>query len=127
MKEFRENRFTQQTVVRRIGEWSEAPAPVIEAPGVRDYLSGFARAVAQTLSPSAVRAFFRELDATDPVLSRLGWALLLVVPIFAALAMFVPAGTAAVNPWIKPIKFSMSFSTFACLSAMSCWPDMSFC
>jgi hypothetical protein len=69
----------------------------------------------QTLSPSSVRGFFRELDATDPVLSRLGWALLLAVPIFAALAMFVPAtmGTAAVNPWIKPIKFSMSFSTFA--------------
>ena len=90
MKELRENRFTQQTVARRIGEWSEAPAPAIEAPGARDYLSGFARAVVQTLSPSAVRGFFRELDATDPVLSRLGWALLLVVPIFAALAMFVP-------------------------------------
>ncbi|HZE22502.1 MAG TPA: hypothetical protein VE054_00800, partial [Blattabacteriaceae bacterium] len=78
-----------------------------------DYVSGFARAVAQTLSPSTVRNFFRELDATDPVLSRLGWALLLVIPIFAALAMFLPAGAAAVNPWIKPIKFSMSFSTFA--------------
>ena len=113
MKELRENRFTEQTIARRIGEWSEAPAAHIEAPGARDYLSGFARAVAQTLSPSAVRGFFRELDATDPVLSRLGWALLLVVPIFAALAMFVPAGAAAVNPWIKPIKFSMSFSTFA--------------
>jgi hypothetical protein len=43
----------------------------------------------------------------------LGWALLLVVPVFAAVAMSVPAGAAAVNPWIKPIKFSMSFSTFA--------------
>ena len=113
MKELRENRFTQQTVARRIGEWSEAPASGIEAPGAGDYLSGFARAVVQTLSPSSVRGFFRELDATDPVLSRLGWALLLVVPVFAVLAMFVPAGSAAVNPWIKPIKFSMSFSTFA--------------
>ncbi len=70
-------------------------------------------AVVQTLSPSSVRAFFRELDATDPVLSRLGWALLLVIPVFATLAFLVPAGTVAVNPWIKPIKFSMSFSTFA--------------
>src|SRR5438270_3475769 len=113
MKELRENRFTEQTIARRIGEWSEAPASHIEAPAEGDYVSGFARAVAQTLSPSAVRGFFRELDATDPVLSRLGWALLLVVPIFAALAMFIPAGSAAVNPWIKPIKFSMSFSTFA--------------
>jgi len=112
MKDLRENRFTEHTVARRIGEWSEAPALGIEAPGARDYLAGFARAVVQTLSPSSVRSFFRELDANDPVLSRLGWALLLAVPVFAALAMFVPAA-AAVNPWIKPIKFSMSFSTFA--------------
>ncbi len=113
MEHLRENRFTEQTVARRIGEWSEAPALGIEAPGTGDYLSGFARAAVQTLSPSAVRGFFRDLDATDPVLSRLGWALLLAVPVFAAFAMFVPAGTVAVNPWIKPIKFSMSFSTFA--------------
>src|SRR5579864_3468122 len=112
MKDLRENRFSQQTIVRRIGEWSEAPALAIEAPGTRDYLAGFARAMVQTLSPLSVRGFFRELDATDPVLSRLGWALLLVVPVFAALAIFVP-GAAMVNPWIKPIKFSMSFSTFA--------------
>jgi hypothetical protein len=113
MKDLRENRFTQQTIARRIGEWSEAPALSIEAPGARDYLAGFMRAVLQTLSPSSVRAFFRELDATDPVLSRLGWALLLVIPVFATLALVVPAGTVAINPWIKPIKFSMSFSTFA--------------
>jgi hypothetical protein len=110
MKDLRENRFTEHTVARRIGEWSEAPALGIEAPGARDYLAGFARAVVQTLSPSSIRGFFRELDANDPVLSRLGWALLLAVPVFAALAMLVPA---TVNPWIKPIKFSMSFSTFA--------------
>jgi len=113
MKDLRENRFTQQTIARRVNEWSEAPALSIEAPSARDYLAGFVRTVVQTLSPSSVRSFFRELDATDPVLSRLGWALLLIVPVFAALALFVPAGTAAVNPWIKPIKFSMSFSTFA--------------
>jgi hypothetical protein len=113
MKDLRENRFTDQALARRMGEWSEAPAASIDAPGAGDYLSGFVRSAVQTLSPSAVRGFFRELDATDPVLSRLGWALLLAVPVFAAFAMFVPAGTVAVNPWIKPIKFSMSFSTFA--------------
>ncbi|HEY4678718.1 MAG TPA: hypothetical protein VIJ01_16250 [Candidatus Angelobacter sp.] len=110
--DLRENRFTEQTIARRIGEWSESPALTIEAPGARDYLAGLMRAVAQTLSPSSVRSFFSELDATDPVLSRLGWGLLLVVPVFAALAFFVP-GAALVNPWIKPIKFAMSFSTFA--------------
>lgn len=113
MKELRENRFTDQALARRMGEWSEAPAASIETPGARDYLAGFMRAVMQTLSPTSVRNFFSELDATDPVLSRLGWALLLAVPVFAAFAMFVPAGTVAANPWIKPIKFSMSFSTFA--------------
>ena len=113
MKELRENRFTQQAAARRIGEWSETPALNIETPGARDYIGGFIRAAVQTLSPTSVRGFFRELDATDPILSRLGWALLLVVPVFAVLAMSVPAGTMAVNPWIKPIKFSMSFSTFA--------------
>ena len=113
MKDLRENRFSQQTIARRVNEWSEAPALTIETPGARDYLSGFVRAIVQTLSPSSVRSFFRELDATDPLLSRLGWTLLFVIPIFAALAIFVPAGAALVNPWIKPIKFSMSFSTFA--------------
>lgn len=113
MKHLRENSFTQQTIARRVNEWSEAPALGIEAPGARDYLAGFVRAVVQTLSPTSVRSFFRELDATDPVLSRLGWALLLVIPAFATLALLVPAGTVAINPWIKPIKFSMSFSTFA--------------
>ena len=113
MKDLRENRFSQQTVARRVNEWSEAPALTIETPGARDYLAGFVRAIVQTLSPASVRSFFRELDATDPLLSRLGWALLLVIPVFATLAMFVPEGASLVSPWIKPIKFSMSFSTFA--------------
>src|ERR1041385_1960740 len=66
MKDLRENRFSQQTIARRVNEWSEAPALTIETPGARDYLSGFVRAIVQTLSPSSVRSFFRELDATDP-------------------------------------------------------------
>jgi hypothetical protein len=113
MKDLRENRFSDQAIARRISEWSEASSLTIESPGARDYLAGFVRAAVQTLSPSSVRSFFRELDSTDPVLSRLGWALLFVIPVFATLAVLVPAGAAAVNPWIKPIKFSMSFSTFA--------------
>ncbi|HEY5027064.1 MAG TPA: hypothetical protein VIK39_01525 [Candidatus Angelobacter sp.] len=112
MKQLRETTLRQQTVSTRVGEWSEPQASRVEVPAAADYFSGFMRAVGQTASPSAVRSFFRELDANDRVLSRLGWALLLVVPVFAALAMFAPAAT-AVNPWIKPIKFSMSFSTFA--------------
>ena len=112
MKHLRETTPQQQTVVRRIGEWTEQPVLPLEVPTKADYLAGFIRAAVQTVSPASVREFFRELDANDRVLSRLGWALLMVIPIFATLAFIVP-GTAAVNPWIKPIKFSMSFSTFA--------------
>ena len=92
--------------------WSEPLALPVQVPTTADYLTGFARAAVQTLSPSTVREFFRELDRNDPLLSRLGWALLLAIPVFATLAFFAP-GAALVNPWIKPIKFSMSFSTFA--------------
>jgi hypothetical protein len=121
MEHLSENRVSQQTLAGRIGEWPEAAASRLEVPGAADYLSGFVRTVVQTASPNAVLGFFRELDANDRVLSRLGWALLLVVPIFAALALVVPvtvgtmasSAAAMVNPWIKPIKFSLSFSTFA--------------
>src|SRR5262249_15621158 len=84
----------------------------------KDWLVAFLRAAGQTVSPAAVREFFRELDTNDRVLSRLGWTLLAAVPVFAALAVFYSgtagAGAAAfINPWIKPIKFSLSFSTYA--------------
>ena len=112
MKHFRDSRLRQQAVAKQIDVWSEPLALPVQVPTAADYLAGFVRAAVQTLSPSTAREFFRELDRNDPLLSRLGWALLLAVPLFAALAFFVP-GAALVNPWIKPIKFSMSFSTFA--------------
>jgi hypothetical protein len=71
------------------------------------------RALLQTLSPSTVREFYRELDCRDALLSRLGWTLIAAVPVFATLAFLVPGTFHAINPWIKPIKFSISFSTFA--------------
>jgi hypothetical protein len=86
------------------------PVPAQAGPAL---VSGFLRALKQTVSPSSVREFFRELDSKDALLSRLGWILMAVVPVFAALALLVPASLHAINPWIKPIKFSLSFSTFA--------------
>lgn len=77
------------------------------------WLPAFVRAAVQTTSPSAVRKFFRELDADDPLLSRLGWALMLVIPLFTAFALSAAGAVHGVNPWIKPIKFSLSFSNFA--------------
>jgi hypothetical protein len=70
------------------------------------------RAALQTFSPPAVRSFFSDLDDRDRLLSRLGWALVCVVPMFAVLAYLVPGAVQTVNPWIKPIKFSISFATY---------------
>jgi hypothetical protein len=104
--------FRQQTAARQL-EWTQAaPLRAPEQAGT-GWISGFLRAFRQTVAPSAVRDFFRELDSQDALLSRLGWALMAVVPVFAALAFLVPATANGVNPWIKPIKFSLSFSTFA--------------
>ena len=104
--------FREQTAARRL-EWGK-PAPMAVPIETRaPWISAFLRALLQTISPSAVREFFRELDSQDALLSRLGWVLIGVVPIFAALAFLVPATLHGINPWIKPIKFSLSFSTFA--------------
>jgi hypothetical protein len=112
----------EQTATRQIGLWIEpsaltAPVRTGSAWGTGSKISGFFRAAMETASPTAVREFFRELYVKDRVLSLLSWTLMAVIPMFAALAFFT-SGTAhalnlAVNPWIKPIKFSLSFSTFA--------------
>jgi hypothetical protein len=70
------------------------------------------RAALQTFSLPAARSFFSDLDDRDRLLSRLGWALVGVVPMFALLAYFVPGSVHTVSPWIKPIKFSISFATY---------------
>ncbi|MCU1220767.1 MAG: hypothetical protein JWN42_1964, partial [Candidatus Angelobacter sp.] len=45
MEHLSENRVSQQTLARRIGEWPKAPASRLEVPGADDYLSGFVRTV----------------------------------------------------------------------------------
>jgi hypothetical protein len=72
----------------------------------------FAASAAQTLSPSAVRAFFSNLHAKDRLLSLFGWMLLLSVPVFAALGLLNAGAAHALLPWIKPVKFAVSFATF---------------
>lgn len=112
MLHFRSTTYSEPAATRQSELWTEPAALPAQVQTGTGWLSAFARAASQTIAPSAVREFFRELDASDPVLSRLGWALVLAVPVFAAMAFFAP-GMTSVNPWIKPIKFSMSFSTFA--------------
>jgi hypothetical protein len=104
--------YREQAAARQL-EWAKPaalPAPAQAGPA---WISGFLRALRQTLSPSTVREFFHELDSKDALLPRLGWVLMAVVPVFAVLAFFVPGTPHSINPWIKPIKFSISFSTFA--------------
>ncbi|MGC2698458.1 MAG: hypothetical protein WA738_21935 [Candidatus Angelobacter sp.] len=107
------NNYREQAATRKLNLWTEPavlPARVQTGAG---WISGFVRAAMQTASPTVVREFFRELDANDSLLSRLGWALMAIVPVFAAFALFASGSVQGVNPWIKPIKFSISFSTFA--------------
>src|SRR6185437_1160786 len=66
----------------------------------------------ETFAPSAVRAFFVDLSASDRLLHHFGWLLLLSVPVFAALSYVDPGTAQFANPWFKPIKFAISFATF---------------
>ena len=119
MMHFRSTTYSEPATTRQSELWAEPSALPEQIQTGTGWLGGFIRATGQTVSPSAVREFFLELDANDPVLSRLGWALMLAVPVFAAMAFFAPGMAQGVNPqplinpWIKPIKFSLSFSTFA--------------
>jgi hypothetical protein len=76
------------------------------------YLAAFVRSAKEALAPAAVRSFFLSLNAKDQLLSQFGWMLVLSVPAFALLAYFNPGTIHAANPWIKPIKFAISFATF---------------
>jgi hypothetical protein len=102
----------EHAATRQIGLWIEPATLTAPARTGAAWISGFFRAAIETASPAAAKEFFRDLYVNDRVLSLLSWALMAVIPVFAALA-FLAAGTAAINPWIKPIKFSLSFSTFA--------------
>ncbi|HEY7402959.1 MAG TPA: hypothetical protein VIB39_05520 [Candidatus Angelobacter sp.] len=107
----------EQVATRQIELWIEPATLTTPVRTGAGWISGFFRAAMETASPATVREFFRDLYVNDRVLSLLSWALMAVIPVFAALAFFA-SGTAnalspAINPWIKPIKFSLSFSTFA--------------
>lgn len=75
-------------------------------------ITAFAHSIRKTFAPPAIRGFFTDLKATDPLFSDFGWILLLSVPIFAAFSYLHPGLTRAANPWFKPIKFAISFATF---------------
>jgi len=76
------------------------------------YIQAFLQSARETFAPSAVRAFFVDLSASDRLLHHFGWLLLLSVPVFAALSYVDPGTAQFANPWFKPIKFAISFATF---------------
>jgi len=76
------------------------------------YIPAFVRSLKQVLAPAAVRRFFVGLESKDMLLCHFGWILLLSVPAFAAFSFFDPGASHMANPWFKPIKFAISFSTF---------------
>ena len=110
----------EHAATRQIELWIEPATLTTPLRNGAAWISAFFRAVLETASPATAREFFRDLYANDRLLSLLSWTLMAVIPVFAALAFFASgtaasgtAHAAAINPWIKPIKFSLSFSTFA--------------
>lgn len=58
----------------------------------------------------ALRDFSAELRRYDPLSYHLGWIQQALIPVFAVMAVL--AGGHGISPWIKPMKFATSFSTF---------------
>ena len=102
--------FNEQTVAADLAlagvrSWHEQPEHT-------SHIRAFVRSARQAFAPSAVRSFFTELCANDRLLHHFGWALLLSVPVFAAISYANPGSAEFANPWFKPIKFAISFATF---------------
>lgn len=90
--------------------------PAMETPWAGPLGLGWATAflacAARVLSPAAARKFFHDLARKDRMLFRLGWVLLFAVPAFAVMTVISHPASLNSSPWIKPIKFAMSFSSF---------------
>jgi hypothetical protein len=69
------------------------------------------RGLLQFFSFTIMRSFLGDLHCSGPLLSWLSCALMLAVPIYAVAALLT--ASAGISPWIKPIKFSISFATYA--------------
>jgi len=75
------------------------------------WIAAFINSARTTLAPSGIWRFVRNLDATDPMLSRFGWMLAASVAVLSGL-MFTDGHALATSAWIKPMKFSVSFASF---------------
>jgi len=75
------------------------------------WIAAFINSAKATFAPTNVIQFIRNLDATDPLLSRFGWMLAASVAVLSGL-MITGSQALATSAWIKPIKFSVSFASF---------------
>lgn len=62
---------------------------------------------------AAMRRFFTELARRDRVLATTGWVCAGLALAMACLTQLDPRSVLGINPWIKPMKFQLSFVTFA--------------
>lgn len=97
--------FQEQTLTEDISH------QVWAGPAGIGWLIAFTASAAKVLSPAAFREFFLELQAKDRLLVRFGWMLVYTLPLFAVCAL-LRGGFDAHTPWIKPMKFAISFATF---------------
>src|SRR6267378_692555 len=91
--------------------------PVLQslaAGSFRNFVSPSFTALRETVAASrwvcALRDFSADLRGYDPLLYHLGWIQQALIPMFGVMAL-LSAGH-GVSPWIKPMKFATSFSTF---------------
>jgi hypothetical protein len=75
------------------------------------WIAAFINSSRATFAPAGIRRFVRNMDATDPLLSRFGWLLAASVVVLSGL-MFTGNQALAESAWIKPMKFSVSFASF---------------
>lgn len=97
--------FQEQTLTEDISQ------QVWAGPAGIGWIIAFVAAATKILSRSAIREFLLELRAKDNLLFCFGWLLVCTLPLFAICA-FLRGGFDAHTPWIKPMKFAISFATF---------------
>jgi len=106
-----ETAYPEQTISHQPELWTVPQTWSELRPAKVNWLTAFVQSAARLCAPSAVLRFFLELDLNDRLLCRFGFVLAALVPVFALCGVLNHTALQA-SPWIKPIKFSISFVTF---------------
>ena len=60
----------------------------------------------------SAREFLAELYRRDRVLALTGWGTLALSVVLLAIAPFDSRTVTGLNPWVKPVKFCLSFTAY---------------